>query len=344
MLCPEPPPLIPDAVLNLDLPSNPEMYTAFDMELMHFFLTESADQFQGYYLPKMFKTAIMQLSFEYSFLLHEMLSLAALHMAHFQPERRKFCLLAADSHTTKGLSLFQREIMTEVNEKNCHAWFAFSTMLFTQAWASQDLSKPNYLFFPPVEGAVEGQVQWVKLIRGTHTILDGKWSVLAQGPLAGLFSGWVGLDKNRDDPVTEEEEWHLRDLREAWNSATRTQEEKAILDGTLHKLQRVLSMLNHHHDIGKHPIIMSWFSTISPEYLNMLERRIPEAVLIAVFYCVPLRLLDTAWWMKGKARNLLETLLSVLGEGWERWTKWPLEKVMQDDMLLGRTPESISVT
>lgn len=289
----------------------------------------------------MFKTAVMELSFKYPFLLHEMLSLAALHIAHSRPGRRNFYLLAADSHTTTGLSLFQREISREVNETNCHACFAFSTMLFTQAWASQDLSKPNYLFFPPTEGIAEGQVQWVKLIRGTHTILEGKWGVLAQGPLAGLFTGWGALDENRDDPVTEEEEWHLRELREAWSTSARTQEQKDILDGALRKLQRVMSMLSHHHEIGKHPIIMSWFSTISNEYIKMLEQRMPEAVLIAVYYCIPLRLLDTAWWMNGKARNLLETLLGVLGERWTRWTKWPREKVMQEDMLLGKSPNGM---
>jgi hypothetical protein len=342
MLCPEPPSSTPSPLPTYNPNADPSAFTMLDMELIHFFLTESADQFKGYYLPKMFKTAIMQISFQYPFLLHEMLSLAALHIAHSQPERKSYYLLAADSHTTTGLSLFQQEIRRGVNETNCHACFAFSTMLFTQAWASQDLSKPNYLFFPPTEGTAEGQVQWVKLIRGTHTILEGKWGILAQGPLAGLFTRWDALDENRDDPITEEEEWQLRNVREAWIVSARTQEEKNILDGALRKLQRVMSMLSNHQDIGKHPIIMSWFSTISDEYIKMLEQRTPEAVLIAIYYCVPLRLLDTAWWMKGKARNLLETLLGVLGEGWTRWTKWPLEKVMEEDMLLGKSPDSIN--
>jgi hypothetical protein len=74
---------------------------------------------------------------------------------------------------------------------------------------------------------------------------------------------------------------------------------------------------------------MSWLSQVSDEYLNMLGQKMPEAVLIAMYYCVVLKRLDSMWWMKGKAENLLQTLLDVLGAGWERWTRWPIETVLE---------------
>ena len=74
--------------------------------------------------------------------------------------------------------------------------------------------------------------------------------------------------------------------------------------------------------------VISWFSTISDDYLYMLEEKKPEALVLAIYYCSVLKKLEHLWWLKGKAENLLNTLVDALGGGWERWTKWPVETVL----------------
>jgi len=37
------------------------------------------------------------------------------------------------------------------------------------------------------------------------------------------------------------------------------------------------------------------------------------------------------WWMKGKAENLLRTVMTELGGGWGKWTKWPINVILGEN-------------
>lgn len=67
----------------------------------------------------------------------------------------------------------------------------------------------------------------------------------------------------------------------------------------------------------------------------MMEQKLPEALLVVLYYCVALKRLDHLWWVKGKAENLLNTVLAELGPGWERWTRWPIDQVLGSQASIG---------
>lgn len=69
------------------------------------------------------------------------------------------------------------------------------------------------------------------------------------------------------------------------------------------------------------------------EFIEMLEQKLPEALLIVVYYCVALKRAERMWWVKDKGENLLKTCLGELGPGWERWTHWPIAQVLGREML-----------
>jgi len=83
---------------------------------------------------------------------------------------------------------------------------------------------------------------------------------------------------------------------------------------------------------------MSWFSTISDEFLKLLEDKLPEALLIAAYYCVALKRAENMWWVSGKPENLLRTVMGELPAEWERWTKWPVDQVLSTGYLTGFSP------
>ena len=84
-------------------------------------------------------------------------------------------------------------------------------------------------------------------------------------------------------------------------------------------------------EISKLSSVMAWFSMISEEYLGLLAEKMPEALLIVVFYCVALKKAENMWWVKGNPEILLRTVVAELGPGWERWTKWPIEQVLGNE-------------
>jgi hypothetical protein len=312
----------------------PAKFTMLDLELLHFWTTEtvqaSIDFTEG---VELFRTTIVQWAFEYPFLMHEFLAMAAIHLAHLRPQKRSHYRHAADSHSATALSLFQPEI-ANLTAENCHACFAFATNISMHAWAAQELDKPSSLFFKPSSHYQSANVQWVKLHRGTNTILTTLWSVIEKGPLNCLFADWAHLDPDRPDPLLPEEEKPLNSLHEAWKTSALSDQQKELLDKTLKATKRTFSMLYLMPGPSKLATGISWFAQISDEFIQMVADKIPEALLIVVYYCVVLKKLGDTWWLVGKAENLLRTVMTELGGGWETWTRWPIEQVLGEDGVL----------
>jgi len=130
-------------------PALPANFTILDLEILHHWTTRSVESFVDFEsCVNLFKVTVVEMGFEYPFLLHEILALTALHMSRVKPHKAAIYRHASDTHLATGLALFQPEI-ANLNINNCHACWAFSTMTFTHAWASQEPTKPSTLFFTP---------------------------------------------------------------------------------------------------------------------------------------------------------------------------------------------------
>ena len=113
---------------------------------------------------------------------------------------------------------------------------------------------------------------------------------------------------------------------------------QTVLSEAAKHLCRVFSLLTYNPEISKLSAVMSWFSMISDEFLKLLEEKLPEALLIAAYYCVALKRAENMWWVRGKPENLLRTVMGELPAGWERWTKWPMDQVLSDRQDAGFIP------
>lgn len=251
---------------------NPTTFNMLDMELLHFWTTTSVEGFTDCRdSVELFRTTVVQLAFEFPFLMHEILALSALHLSRLRPDNAEHYVRTSDTHVATALALFQPQV-AQLTPQNCHACFAFSTTLFVHAWASQNVSRPSALFFKPTQstnapGEEDGhQIQWVKLHRGAQSISRAIYPVLASGPLEMVFAPWKPLKEDRPDPLLGSEARLFDDLTEAWHSSPRlTNEEKEVLDVALSKLKRVFSMLTYNLNIPKLNIVMAWFPMISEE-------------------------------------------------------------------------------
>ncbi|KIN06869.1 hypothetical protein OIDMADRAFT_109808, partial [Oidiodendron maius Zn] len=305
------------------------------LELLHFWTTNSCSAFVDFSCITLFQTTIVQLAFTHRFLLHEVLSLAAIHLSRLQissSEAAKY-RHASSIHLASSLNLFQSAV-SNLSAENCHACFAFSTMIFMHCWAAQDTSKPSTLFFTPkdFDGTEEENWEWVKLHRGAYTILQNHWLVISTGPLKPLFAPWTVLDFHRPDSMNEVEAMELDKLSLAWKSPSSrlSLNQREHLDEALEKLKKLFSMLDFNAKISKLSVVMTWFLIIPGGYLTMLKEKIPEAMLLVTFYCVLLKRLDHVWWVAGKAENLLRTVVTELENTneWRRWLQWPVEQIM----------------
>ena len=63
----------------------------------------------------------------------------------------------------------------------------------------------------------------------------------------------------------------------------------------LDNLRKIFSILEFNPEVSKLSVVIAWFAIISDDYLKMLKEKILEAMLLVVFYCVPLKRLDYMW-------------------------------------------------
>jgi hypothetical protein len=114
------------------------------------------------------------------------------------------------------------------------------------------------------------------------------------------------------------------------------QERKEVLEAALQTLRRAFSLSTYKPEISRLAATISWMTLIPEEFVQLVEERVPEALLLVAHYCVLLKRLENLWWVKGKAENLLQTVRAALGDGWERWLQWPIDEVLGIDLASGK--------
>ncbi|ATZ50032.1 hypothetical protein BCIN_05g04220 [Botrytis cinerea B05.10] len=318
-------------------------FSTLDMELLHYYTVYGVSDFIDFASgQELYRTTVVELAFQFPFLMHEILALAALQLSHARPLKAAYYHEASTAHLTTALQLFQ-DTVSNLTAENFQAHFAFTTMMFTFAWTSQDSNLPNHLFFGPEcaeSGSAFPHSQWVKLYRGSNFILKNTWESLSRGPFKVVLDPWIDFQQDYIPPLDPADDVHVSSLSNAWSSTSSCDlplEQRQHLDHALNMLKRVYGLLRAPNAPSPLSAVMSWFSSISDEVEAMLGRKVKEALLLVAYYCVCVHRVSHVSWMSGKGKNLLQTTLNVLGPGWEEWTAWPIEVVLGREWRGGKT-------
>lgn len=169
-----------------DLSTN---FSVLDLELLHFGTTSNVFNFTN--LPSganIFRTTFIEIALEHMFLMHEILSLSALHLAHLKPNKSVIYRTAAATHHAAALLLFQPQL-SNLTPENCNACFAFSALLSIHIWASQSPAEISNLFFSSEssENPDTPKITWFKLLRGSRAVIRAGWPWIEAGPLSPVF-------------------------------------------------------------------------------------------------------------------------------------------------------------
>ncbi|KAG4034911.1 hypothetical protein MFRU_002g02600 [Monilinia fructicola] len=333
------PPASPTPSLS---PSN-HSFSILDMELLHYYTMYGVSDFVDFASgQELFRTTVVEHAFKFPFLMHEILALAALQLSHARPFKAAYYYEASTTHLTSALQLFQSAI-SDLTAENCQACFAFTTIMFTFAWSSQDSNLPNHLFFGPdcpETVSTFPHSQWVRLYRGSHAILRSTWEDLSRGPFSVLLDPWINFQREYIPPLDPTDDLHVSSISNAWSSSSSCDlplEQRQKLDRALDMLKRVFGLLRTPNAPSPLSVVMSWFSSIPDEVEAMMGMKVKEALLLVAYYCVCIHRVSHVSWMSGKGKNLLKTTLDVLGPGWEEWTAWPIEVVLGREWRGGKT-------
>ncbi|CAG7558104.1 unnamed protein product [Fusarium equiseti] len=310
--------------------SGPSTFNIDDMALLHHWnLSTSLDMVKspkwGHYWQKLFP----EVAFRHSFVMHGILSLAALHLACQKPsDRRRLVCLAAHHHTI-ALHGFQQGI-TCMSDDNSDALFICTSLNFVYVLAT----------FGPLCDSLEADpksrilgAEWIPAIRGIEAVLHPIYDRVRLGPLSPLLD----LDNwNQLDPDHQQVSGHANfdNLKEVWSRSNNAD----VYDKALHLLRKCNAHMRQHENLSSEALSrlgynqawstpFIWLHFTPGEYFELLQQRQPPALLIFAYFGTLFHLLDDYWFMQGWGRNMVDVADELLGDYWSQWMEWPRDVV-----------------
>ncbi|KAI2633629.1 hypothetical protein GGS26DRAFT_554107 [Hypomontagnella submonticulosa] len=322
--------------------------------LHHWSTTVSLSMLKTPWVDQLFQHVLPRIAFHHPFLMHAVLSLAALHSAHLEDlssssaasslpsPRSQDLVIDAVEHHNRAIPGF-RDAIDNITQANCDAVFATAILNLFYVFATfgkrtaegkrtggecgevdhDDAEKPA-----DTRSQILG-VKWINLIRGVGAVVRAGMGFVRAGPLSRLSS--IG-DWEETDPDVEksaEDEVLLR-LESIWRTGSYQAEEAELYSETLRCLRRTVAWMNkgkavksEDHWLG--PFI--WLHMVPEEYFDRLWQRQPPALVLFAYFGVVVHSLDEFWWVEGWGVEIVKELDKILGSYWSSWLKWPRKEV-----------------
>ncbi|KAL9053640.1 MAG: hypothetical protein Q9206_003852 [Seirophora lacunosa] len=303
-----------------------------DLELLHQFVTQTcyttsnrADSHE------LWRITVPKEGINHNFLMRGILAVAALHLSHLYPDRAVEYQHIADSHQDRALGSFQAAI-TDMNESNCHAFFALSSLIVVYKFASP--RTPGSLAFTYDS---EDSTNWLAMIRGVNSILQPSWPWVENGPLRGLLQ--PGVFDTSDTRLPKPADHQLRQLAELCEAATGGDEAVEAYKAAVKALRRCFAKIFTRSSVEcEVGTAFTWPVEVPDKFIELLHTRSPEALVILAHYCVVLHHLDRYWWIEGWAVHVMDSICSELTESWREWIQWPSSVIARNERCLTWRP------
>jgi hypothetical protein len=295
-----------------------------DLELLHNYMTSTAPSLSSDpTLKTLWKINVPQLGFSYDFVMRGILALSAIHMAHYNPEKKEYYVSQALQHHQIGLRSIT-SLLSNINEENCTAVYIFSALTFVFTMGRD--RKPGGFLLVEENGVAD----WLFLIKGTSAIIDSSMPHLFEGPLSPMFIAGKRRMDLREASLAEapQHEDPLRELQEYINAMIDDCESVPVYTAAISLLRKSFALYfkkdNFRIETGD---VMVWIMHVSDEYVNRLRKHTQVSLVILGFFCVILRMLDSHWFMEGWATHLISKIYHLLDEEHRLWIRWPIEEI-----------------
>ena len=292
----------------------PAEFTLEELSLLHYynstvFSTLDADP---EHFP-LWQDTLVQVSFTNRFLLDGVFAISALHKASTAGlEQRIQSLHRVAALQNRALTAFRR-ILPHMDESTSLAAFFFSSLTVIHSFA--------LIQFHSQQECIEDLIHCFGLVRGVAAVLRLHWEYLKDSQISRLMlaSEPRGL---REDELGFQ---HLRSIvsllphdehtsRHACEEAIRQLESSSAELMSPNSLSRILGL------------ILRWIAGLSEDFISLLARREPVALVILAYFASMLNAANESWWLSGWNANVLMQINGLLGDGFRTWMEWPLHR------------------
>lgn len=270
-----------------------------------------------------YATIVPQTAFEYPFLLHVLLALAALHLSRLSgsgPEAIEYALLGGRHHDA-ALANFQTTVR-DIDESNFKAVLMFAGALFPYSCASS--VEPSH----DVDHAFDSLVSNFTLTRRVRPMVSSFYSAMRASVLEKLIPKDVeGIDWLTQEPPEETELVQLRKFAEAVHHLYPPD----IVDAygfAVHILVLAFAAAGKSPEPPSDALLKIWIHFVSDRYVELLTERQPGSLIIYAHYAVLLQKSSVRYWyLAGVAEQILRVAEALVPTEWSGWLDWPKEQM-----------------
>lgn len=299
---------------------DPLALNILQMRLLHHYTTVTAQSLGASPDAQVvYATVVPQTAFEYPFLLHVILALAALHLSRLQESVDKaaaYAFLGGRYHDT-ALASFQATVR-DIDESNFKAVLIFAAALFPYSCASS--VDPNH----DVDHAFETLLSNFALTRRVRPMVSSFYDAMKASVLEKLIPEDIkGIDWATQEPPIETELVQLRKFAEAVHHLYPPD----IVDAygyAVHILVLTFAAAEKSHLPPSDALLKIWIHFVTDRYVELLSERQPGSWIIYAHYAVLLQRSSTRYWyLVGVPEQILRVAEALVPSEWSGWLDWP---------------------
>jgi hypothetical protein len=264
----------------------------------------------------------VEVSFQYPYLLHGLLSVSALHLAYLRKEQKESYVLIARHHQDVALPQFRGDLQN-ITDENCHAVLIFSRLQAVYTLASIRLLGLSLALMSPHSN--DPLETWLRLFRGKTTLWSTTMSSIKHGPAACLMSQSVITETtNCSDRRIQQ---LYREIQTMYQGTEDSNELRTCLDATNSFGQALLHISGSGDPARFWEAIEYWVCGLSDLYLHMTAMRQPAALILFAHACILLKHLESFWFVGNHATQLLGLIRDQLSPLYRDLILWPAREI-----------------
>lgn len=268
---------------------------------------------------RLWQTSVPRIAATIPFLRHGILALAALHVRSQEAVSglevdHDQLLELAHIHNDKAMTAFQVAIEKGPSTVlECHGIIAFIhcyTLYSFAIWRREgDVALAGDLFLSDSSRSdLEYLSPWLYYVRHGCELVCDFWNTIGNGPLAPLALSWdipILTEDERSSKIAELLAAAIGDAGESRGVLIQAAEELSLAFMAANQMGEALTVWD---------AVRLWPLTLSLEFLSLLHRDMPTALILVACYCIILERLDALWFSARLSSTLLANIHTRLGE------------------------------
>lgn len=176
--------------------------------------------------------------------------------------------------------------------------------------------EPTDVFFDRI-------VNTMRVMHGARVVMaDGHWMFLANSEIRPM----LGFDLRDVRQSDKDEKSQFRTLFNLTKASNLPEDELAACDAAIDQLMRSYGANSASPHLQKASRFLrgrAWPVTTSQLFVDMLARRVPEALIILAHWSILLHQLSDVWAIGEAGQQLMKNLNEMLDPTWDDWLAWP---------------------